>query len=478
MKKTAVASIVVVVMIIGIVLSFGGCQQDKTPVATSYVSMDINPSVELVLDQNDNVISYSCENEDALLMLYGENIIGLNIEKASEKIVDLAIEFGYLTEDNCGVQVNVASDKSKVETNILDKIGVVVEKAEGKLTFEVNYNREGSFVLNYELAKLKEKHPDDANYQNLTAGKLEVINSALACDWTLTMDEAVKMSVSELLKVVDNAYSQLENYSTEAFELAKAAATAVYDELVITAEDGIYVAKYAEFKGNDGGIIGGIEAGLAITQYGTVKAAARGVEALAKSLTIAKKYADEIMATAEAEAIAEELGVDTSVLEDSEGNVTVDSIAAYIDKVAKNATDDATDHVSGKLQLAVEKLEAYKDETTPLTNDEISQIQSVLAAIKGIVDGIELPERATLDDFKQVAVKLNEYAEEKKVAMDKSLTDEQIKEIQEAQKNAVDKLTDKYEVCMNTIAEAEETAKEYLQNLRQQRLEYLESRAA
>lgn len=476
MKKTIVA-ILVVVMVVGIVFSFTGCK-DKDPVATSYVSMDINPSVELVLDENDNVISYSCENEDALLMLYGENIIGLNIEKASEKIINLAIEFGYLTEDNCGVQVNVASDKSKVETNILDKIGVVVEKAEGKLTFEVNYNREGSFVLNYELAKLKEKHPDEAAYQNLTAGKLEVINSALACDWTLTMDEAVTMSTSELLAIVNNAYSQLENYSTKAFELAKAAATAIYDEAVITAEDGIYVAKYAEFKGKESGVIGGIEAGLAITEYGTVRAAARGLEALTKSLTVAKRFADEIMASAEAEAIADVLEVDLSELEDSEGNVTVDSIAAYIDKLAKNATDNATDHVSEKLQLAVEKLEAYKDETTPLANEEISEVQSLLTAIKGIVEGIELPERMTLDDLKEISVKLNEYASEKKQVMDESLTKEQKEEIAEAQKNAVDKLTSAYDVCMNAISEAEETAKAHLQTLREQRLEYLESRAA
>lgn len=477
MKKTVVAMIIAV-MLVGIVFSFGACNKDDTPVATSYVSMDINPSVELVLDEDNNVISYSCENEDALLMLYGENIIGLNVDKASEKIIDLAIEFGYLTEDNCGVQVNVASDNSKVETNILDKIGVVVEKAEGKLSFEVNYNREGSFVLNYELAKLKEKHPDEAAYQSLTAGKLEVINSALACDWTLTMDEAVKMSTKELLAVVNNAYSQLENFSTEAFELAKAAATAVYDELVITAEDGIYVTKYGEFKGKGNGVIGGIEAGLAITQYGTVKATARGIEALAKALTVAKRYADEIMATAEAEAIAEELGIDTSVLEDSEGNVTVDSIAAYIDKEAKNAHEENKEQVEARLQLAVEKLENYKDETTPLANEQIANIQSLITAVSGIIDGIELPDRMTLDDLKALAVRLNEYAAERKQTMDQSLTQEQKQEIQQAQKRAVEKLSDKYEDCMNAISQAEETAKAYLQNLRTQRLEYLESKAA
>lgn len=473
--KKAVVAILIAVLLVGAVGCFAGCDNNKKDVATSYVSMDINPSVELVLDQNNNVISYSCENEDALLMLYSENIIGLNVEKASQKIIDLAIEFGYLTEDNCGVQVNVASDNSKVETNILDKIGVVVEKAEGKLSFEVNYNREGSFVLNYELAKLKEKNPDNEYYQNLTAGKLEVINSALACDWTLTMDEAVKMSVKELLAVVDNAYSQLETYSTKAFETAKALATSVYEEAVITAEDGIYVAKYAQFKTD--GIIGGIEAGLAITEYGAVKAAARGINALAETLIVAEKYANEIMASAEAKIIADELGIDTSVLEDSEGNVTVDSISAYIDKQAKNASEETAAEINARLTLAVQKLEEYKEEIAdkPLASEYLTKIQTLLSAIK--VEGIEFSNKITVEDFKQIAVKLNEYAAEKKELMDGSLTDEQLKEIADAQKAAVEELSGAYDKCMNAISAAEQEAKAYIENLRQERLDYLASKA-
>ena len=113
-----------------------------------------------------------------------------------------------------------------------------------------------------------------------------------------------------------------------------------------------------------------------------------------------------------------------------------------------------------------------------MANEEISEVQSLLTAIKGIVEGIELPERMTLDDLKEISVKLNEYASEKKQVMDESLTKEQKEEIAEAQKNAVDKLTSAYDVCMNAISEAEETAKAHLQTLREQRLEYLESRAA
>lgn len=473
MKKTIVA-VLIAVLLVGVVFSFAGCK-DKTQVATSYVSMDINPSVELVLDQNNNVISYKCENEDALLMLYGENIIGLNVEKASQKIIDLAIEFGYLTEDNCGVQVNVASDNSKVETNILDKIGVVVEKAEGKLSFEVNYNREGSFVLNYELAKLKEQNPDNEYYQNLTAGKLEVINSALACDWRLTMDEAVKMSVEELLAVVDKAYKQLEDYSTEAFETAKVVANSIYEEAVISAEDWVYVEKYGKFKADS--FVGGIEAGLAITEYGVTKGASRGINALVKTLAVAESYANEIMASAEAQAIANDLGIDTEELKDSEGNITVDSIGAYIDRLAKNASEETAEEINASLMLAVEKLEEYKQEIAdkPLASEYLTKIQTLLSSVK--VEGIDFSNRMTLDDLKQLAVKLDEYANEKKELMDGSLTTEQLKEIEEAQKEAVAKLTDAHNKCISAIEEAQQEAQTYLQNLRQQRLDYLASKA-
>ncbi|MDE6869705.1 MAG: hypothetical protein K2J75_03165, partial [Clostridia bacterium] len=312
--KKAVAIMMVLAMVIGAVACFAGCDvnKDKEPVATSYVSMDINPSIRFVLDKDQKIMSYSCENDDALVLLYGEVIVGMDIQEASQKIMDLAVKMGYLTKDNCGVQVSVSSDDSKVESNILDKIGVAVSNTDEKLAFEINYDKEGSFVLNYQLAKLKEQNADNEYYQNLTAGKLRLVNSAMVADFSLKMDDAVKMSTQQLLEIVDEAYNNLEDFSTKAFEEAKLAAEQVYQTAVVTAQEAVYITKYMEYKGV-------IEGGLAVAQYGGLSIAAKSVELLAKSVVFAQDSADKLLAEDDVLAIAAQLGVDVEALKDSQG---------------------------------------------------------------------------------------------------------------------------------------------------------------
>lgn len=464
MKKT-VAIIAVVAMILGATACFVGCDNSKEAVATTYVSMDINPSIRFVLDQNEKVISYSCENEDACILLYGEAVIGLDISQAAQKIMDLAVEMGYLTQDNCGVQVVVASDKSKVESKILDKIQVVVENTDNKLSFDINYNKEGSFVLNYQLAKLKEKYPDNQDYQNLTAGKLRLVYSAMAVDYSLKMDDAVKMSSSQLLAIVDDAYSQLEEYSTKAFEEAKRAAEQVYQAAVSATQEAVYIAKYVEYKGI-------VEGGLAVAEYGGLSVASKSIDIMVKSLIFAENVADKILQSEETMAIAEALGVNIDELKDEQGNVTVGSIEAYVDKVAKNTADNMTQDMRSKLNQAVESLEEYKLELQdkPLSQDVVAKIQSLLANIKiNDIDFVDF----TIEDLKEIAVELDEKATAIKAKMDASLTQEQIEEIQTAQKQAVEKLDGALEQYNQAVDKAAQEAKAYLQSLKEARLESL-----
>ena len=67
MKRKITASVLIALILLSAVAVFAGCDFSDTtePVPTSFVSMEINPSIQLVLDQNENVISYKCENEDA-----------------------------------------------------------------------------------------------------------------------------------------------------------------------------------------------------------------------------------------------------------------------------------------------------------------------------------------------------------------------------------------------------------------------------
>ncbi|MDE7190921.1 MAG: hypothetical protein K2O35_00380 [Clostridia bacterium] len=469
MKKT-VAILVILVMAIGAAACFAGCDAgEKTPVATSYVSIDINPSIRLVLDKDQKIMSYSCENDDALVLMYGEVIIGMDIQEASQKIMDLAVKMGYLTKDNCGVQVSVSSDNSKVESNILDKIGVAVNNTDEKLTFEINYDKEGSFVLNYQLAKLKEQNPNNEYYQNLTAGKLRLINSAMAADLSLKMDDAVKMTTQQLLEIVDSAYGKLEDYSTKAFEAAKLAAEQVYQTAVVTAQETVYLAKYMEYKGV-------IEGGLAAAQYGGLSIAAKSVELLAKSVVFAQDTADKLLAEGDVIAIAEQLGVDVEALKDAQGNVTVESIGAYVDKVAKNSADGLTQEMRDRLDGAVQKLEDCKEQLQdkPLSQDVVAQIQALIASIQ--INDIDFKD-FTVEDLKDIAVQLESKAADAKAKMDASLTDEQKQGIAEAQQQAVAKLDGALAQYNQAVAKAEQEAKDTLSRIKNSRLESLASQS-
>ena len=69
MKKVAwILSVVLCVSLL--IVCFAGCAP-KGDEANSFVALDINPSVEMVVDSNDKVVSVYGSNEDGQVLLYG-----------------------------------------------------------------------------------------------------------------------------------------------------------------------------------------------------------------------------------------------------------------------------------------------------------------------------------------------------------------------------------------------------------------------
>ena len=67
------------------------------------VGIDINPSIEFTVDENDIVTSFNLVNEDALILCADVEFIGMNVEEAIELFIQLATEAGFIdveAEDN------------------------------------------------------------------------------------------------------------------------------------------------------------------------------------------------------------------------------------------------------------------------------------------------------------------------------------------------------------------------------------------
>lgn len=87
-------------MVVSLAAACGNGGKDEVK-AVSYVGIDVNPSVSLVLDKNDTVLSVLAgPTRTRQVLLYGENLVGMSADEAAKKIAELSVELGYLNENN------------------------------------------------------------------------------------------------------------------------------------------------------------------------------------------------------------------------------------------------------------------------------------------------------------------------------------------------------------------------------------------
>ncbi|MBQ8432405.1 MAG: hypothetical protein IJX28_05930 [Clostridia bacterium] len=124
MKKRIFSLLMIAVLLLGS-LSMSACQSGNSlpvpPEGTmTRVTVDINPGIELMVDDENKVISVTALNDDAGVLLAGEELLGKTPEEVTERILSLATDLGYLskgedaTEENT-VQISVSGDSKYAE---------------------------------------------------------------------------------------------------------------------------------------------------------------------------------------------------------------------------------------------------------------------------------------------------------------------------------------------------------------------------
>src|SRR5690554_5769587 len=108
-------------VVVGLLLS--ACTTATVDAAT-YIGVDINPSIEFTVDENNEVVSFKLLNEDAEIVAADLDFLGMDFEEALELYLDAAVEAGYLDvnrEDNA-ILLTVANEDTKVEEQIRERI--------------------------------------------------------------------------------------------------------------------------------------------------------------------------------------------------------------------------------------------------------------------------------------------------------------------------------------------------------------------
>lgn len=462
--------------------------------AAAFVSMDINPSIEFTLDKNNKVISVYGANEDGQVLLYGEEgIVGADIEVATAKILDLAKQLGYVNEDNTVVQTTVTSNTSIKDTSITNKINAQVTASAEKLGIQLKCEANDAYSLMRQLEQLKAQYPNSAAVQNLTPAKLKLVISATESG-EISVEAAAEMDTSKLVNYVSNAHKDLEEYATKAYQQAKSAASLAYDEAVSVATDGVYSAYYLE------SVLRGKHLNTAYygAMYQAYRTAGRAINVAANALTYIEKINDYALNQTQIQSVLTAFGTDVTVkdLQDSKGDVTINSIYAYADKMFKNSeAADQLNEIKSKLDSALNAIDSELQVKIAEAAEKYQpQIQAISDGINSIVDALpeivknaakvafdELADAAnsivailedgkiTSDEVRDLAIKMNDKADKVLADIEKDLSKEELAEIAETKETLMNKAAAAKAQMEQAIAQAEETAKARLAELKASR---------
>lgn len=180
-------------LVLGIATIFTLSACTEASAAELYVSVDINPSIEFIVDEEDIVTSFNLVNQDALILCADVEFIGMNIEDAVELFINLATEAGYIdieTEDNAVLFTVLGGDDDALRERLQERI---TEKA--SKYFAKNFIKADIFTEDFAQADLILQ----AEELGITPGKLLLILKAQTYDETLTIEAGMETPVRELV---------------------------------------------------------------------------------------------------------------------------------------------------------------------------------------------------------------------------------------------------------------------------------------
>lgn len=219
----------------------------KKPVEAhqTIVQVDVNPSIEMIVDENNQVVSIRGLNDEGKMIIEGETIVGKSLDEAVETIIRLETQMGYLlvsATDN-EVTITISAQNDRLVQQMQEKTKSYIANACEKVNVQAKINEVKGYVIEelQTLAKTLDPTLTEEEIQNLTYDQLihvvelyhlEVANLASvkleemyrqvkAQEIRLAEKEATKQAVDQLEAIYQTsiiAYDTIYQTLTEAYQ--------------------------------------------------------------------------------------------------------------------------------------------------------------------------------------------------------------------------------------------------------------------
>lgn len=175
-------------LLIGMALPLASCKKSEpTPPEGTYTRMtvDINPSVEFMVDDQNKVVSVTALNDDGSILIAGEAFVGKTPEEATRMVVSLATDAGYLV-------------KGEIHTENTDES----QKVEISVSGNSDYAKELAKNVKSDVEKYLKDNKITATVESVKAKTLDEMRAVVVADGLFTEDEVKDMTEEQLYKAL------------------------------------------------------------------------------------------------------------------------------------------------------------------------------------------------------------------------------------------------------------------------------------
>ncbi len=184
--------------------------RDAHPVV-AYVSMDINPSVELGVDENEKVRELRALNEDGELIIKGLDYKGVNVETVAASILERAKGSHYLDTPNKDIFIAsvLIDDNSALK---IDFENILTGKVDQKLRGILTQLAAEAASANITTLSVPNEVREEAAANGISSGKMAVYLMAKDEGYKLEIEQLKQQSIDKVTEplggvktIVDNA---------------------------------------------------------------------------------------------------------------------------------------------------------------------------------------------------------------------------------------------------------------------------------
>lgn len=175
-------------LLIGMALPLASCKKSEpTPPEGTYTRMtvDINPSVEFMVDDQNKVVSVTALNDDGSILIAGEAFVGKTPEEATRMVVSLATDAGYLVKGE--IHVENTDESQKIEISVSGNSDYAKELAKNVKSDVEKYIKDNKITATVESVKAK---------------TLDEMRKVVIEDGLFTEDEVKNMTEEQLYKAL------------------------------------------------------------------------------------------------------------------------------------------------------------------------------------------------------------------------------------------------------------------------------------